>query len=638
MYPVVAAAEATVSAPLLANVPRRAILVVHCPNLQRLTRTWESLGPLRGLDDRWIGGTLKRLERIDDGFSRTWTQRLGLNAADLYAVLPGEVVIGWMPRASKTDAAFHADEWVLIARSSPDSETAARRLWQDMKNRLAPRGRSTRRSAGGVSIEQIVWETTRKAQFSNRRPPRIPGRHREEPPSRIPRNGFGETVTVERHAMSLGFGNGLLYFSPSRAERLDPWIANRPGSYRTTRPTERLHTLIGQARGEGEAVLAIQAIPPAWVPPVESPREIRLGGNPLYVLLSQTRSLELVVARRDDRLSLDVRSTVLPPPGWLARLLATFGESASFSAAEDNTAEVVVNADIPRLWSTLGEVLAEGWPAVRVALDTFLAPLAGASGEGAAALAESLGTNARLLVFGPGAEDAGKASWALTVDLRDPQRFALLQPRLAQLLRTFACDLVDYEVTAEGALRERARATTGGVALRAGQLHGAHSPTHFTIAGSRTALAKAIRTAHRPSNRPPDSAGQAARVDTRRRSLSSLSAIQQGRGPAIGLFYEAIPGLTFGGPARRLIRGPAGTIELISPPPDEPKATPAPSKTERKRPATVRPQPAARLVGALVVESEKEVRLQLGLEILTDAGTAARPPKPRVLREPVIQE
>ena len=617
-----AGAEAgTVGPSVLDSVPRRAVLVVYCPNARRLAEAWESIAGLRDLKDWVLGGLGARLERIDETFVRRWADRLELEPGELSAAVAGEALIGWMPRVSATDAAFDAREWVFVGCVEPAGESAIRRLWSRAVERRAPGGRVSRRQLGDVSIEQVVWEETLHTRVDSPAPPRIEGRSDDEPPDRIVRGeGVGDLTRVEQRAMSIGLGGGRVYFTPSRSESLEPWLAAGSGPRGAVRATERMRALIAQTRDDGEIVLALQARPPAWVPPVESAGEHRLGTNPVHVLLSQVRAIELALTRRGGLLRIDAQAMMLPPPGWLARLLGPLEPGASRSLPDDGAVEVVVRADVSRLWQAFREVLAEGWPAVGAAIDTLLAPLGESPGAGPARVAATLGPEVRLRVCGKDAQHPAQPRWALAFDLRDSEGFARCEPQLVRLLETFAPGTVTYEVAPDGALRERVQMTTAVVSQHARRLHVARSPSRFVVAGSRGALAVALQGVPRQQTETP-----------------ALAIGAQGQQPSVLVHYESSAGETVGDGVRRIVRGPSEAIVLISPPP-EGGATNAAAPAPTGDAVSGASPPVGRLAARLTVESPTEVRLEIGLQIPGRDAAASLPPRPPTGKGPVIQE
>jgi hypothetical protein len=630
------AADGEALAATLSTVaPRQAVLVCYCPNLRRLSDTWDLFAPLRDSNDTLLGQASGRLGQLDKKFLRVWTERLGCTMSDLAGALPGEVLMGWMPRISASGAAFEPHGWVLVARRLPGRDEAIQGLWQRVVSRMAKGGRIERRQIGGVAVEEVVWENDSPAELTvqGRSKKKIGSPTYSALPGERKSVSFDEIRTVERRAVSLGLSEQFVFFSPSGAERLEPWIRAALERRGAAGQTDGFQALIREANRTGELVLAIQTTPPAWVPSVETEAERWLGARPDRVLLSQIRLLNAAISRRGDRIVLDAQATVLPPPGWIAQLLGAFAEGAAFSAADDAVGELSARADFGRLWTTLHAIVAEGWPAVGLALDLFLAPLGGERGEGAAQLAATVGGEAAMFAFRPTrTEDIGR-SWAIALPLRDRERFALLEPRLEQLLQTFAFAPAHYDVAADGRLRARAQATATTFSTMIPRLHIAQWDSRFVVAGSQTALEKAI---HAVSGKT-----MADGVSTRSRALSEPVSDSGPRRPAMVFYNEmlenSLGGVPLGGRTRRTIRTPEGTIELDSPPP-EPGMSTRQSLPPATQPTTVASTPIARLVGAFIVESENSVRLRIAVEPLgSRSGEVKRPPSAG-RKEPNIQE
>jgi hypothetical protein len=229
-------------------------------------------------------------------------------------------------------------------------------------------------------------------------------------------------------------------------------------------------------------------------------------------------------------------------------------------------------------------------------------------------------------------EDIGR-SWAIALPLRDRERFALLEPRLEQLLQTFAFAPAHYDVAADGRLRARAQATATTFSTMIPHLHIAQWDSRFVVAGSQTALEKTI---HAVSGKT-----RADEVSTRSRALSELVSDSGPRRPAMVFYNEMLEnspgGMSLGGRTRRTIRTPEGTIELDSPPP-EPGMSTRRSLPPATQPTTVATKPIARLVGAFIVESENSVRVKVGIQSLGSRSPELKQPRSGGQRKPRIQE
>ena len=620
---------------LLGLAPRQAILVCYSPNLAQLADAWEVLAPLRRSDNPVFAPFSDGLEQLDRRFLQVWGGRLGVTMTDLAQALPGEVLLGWMPRASADGRAFQPDEWVLVARRSPGRDDGIRELWRRIALKIGPSGRSENKQIAGVAVEQVAWEVVVPSELTA---PRRPNRNRDLPRDFAQPRGaksatFSEIRRVERHAFSLGWGETLVFFAASPAERLSPWIAAALQRGETAGLGASLRQSLREANAAGQLVLALQAIPPAWVAPAQSDAERRFGARPENVLLSQIRSLQLVASRRDNQLVFDLQATVLPLPGWIAQILATFGEGTAFSAGDNSLAELSLQADLGRLWTTLHAILVEGWPIVSVAVDMFLAPLGGEQAQGVAQLAATLGFQLALFVFHPTTTGEIGRSWAIAVEVRDRERFAQVEPPLERLLQTFAVAPAHYDVAADGRLRARAQATATTQPLMLAGLHIAQSQSHFVVAGSPVALQQAVGSLlQRP--RP---AGLAA-LDRRLADLMPQSSAVR---PAVVFHDEVMAdsanGMALGGRLRRTIRTPDGVIELDSPLPDAAAPPRSPSPSEKPL-ALAASRPIARLLGAICVESENTLRLRVGLESLASRASAPSQAPPQMKREPTIQE
>jgi len=622
---------------LLASVPRQAILVFYCPSLERLAGAWELLAPVRHTKDFGLTLASEELKRVDKEFLGAWAERLGLTMDDLTRALPGEVMVGWLPRLSQRSAAFDADNWVLVARRSTDRDEALLGLWQRVTARAAKEGKIVRRPVGGIAVEEVLWEERGGAQLS----PGHGSRKRSafgEGSGRSESQTFSGIIQVEKRGMSLGTSEQYVFFAAARAEVLEPWIRAAVEGLGAAGSSDRLRSLVREGGASGEPVLAVKVTPSAWVAPVVSETERRLGGHPLNVLLSQLRSAEAVMTQRGDQLFLDVEATVLPTPGWVARLLATLGDGAGFSGGSDCSEEISLRANFPQLWKTLRTVLMEGWPAVGMALDLLLAPLGGERDEGIAQLATTLGSHAAMFVFRPTENDDPSRTWAFALEVNDPTRFAHFEPRLELLLGTFSHVPVHYTVTADGRLQLRSRAAATTAPATAPRLHLARWDSHFAIAGSPAALQRAVRAV---SARPAESVDPAGPHP----SLALLGESWQGKRPAMIVYHEVMPGaagkLSFGGQTHRVVRTQHGTFELISPP-AEGETTGTQKRGERPDPAAIKDKelvsPVAQLAAALVVESENSVRLRVGLRCLEGGGGETKRPRTFGRREAIMQE
>jgi len=630
------AKEEVSRAPLFALAPRQAVLVCYCPDLERLSETWRLLSPLRESEDTLLDPAATRFRRLDEEFLQVWAKRLGLTMSDIARALPGEVLIGWMPRIPSTVAAFKPDDWVLVARRSPGRDEAVRELWRRAVANMARGGRTERRSIGGVAVEQVVQEGALPSEMTA---PRRSQKSRSRPmdpaaPNKSESASFGEVRKVERRALSLGLSGEHIFFAPSRAERLEPWIHAAIERQGTIGQNNRLSVLLAGIKNEGELALAIEATPPAWVPPVASETERRLGAHPEHVLFSQARSLEGAVFRRGDQIVFDAQVTLLPPPGWAAQILGTLTEGAAFSTPDGAIAELCVHADFARLWTTLRTVLAEGWPAVGFALDTFLAPQGGKRAEGMGQLMATWGGEAAMFAFRPAAAEERRRSWAILLQLRDSEQIALFDLCLKNVLQTFSRVPAIYNVSADGRLQVRTQPAPTTTAATLADVHIAHRDAHVAIAGSRAVLEKVISA---PSLQP-----KASRIPEGSKWMSVLFPdSRSGRRPSIVLrkeiFSHSADGLFLGGRTQRIIRTPDGTITLDSPPPEAgDSGRPAPPIA--KPPAPLASEPLARLLGALVVESENSVRARMCLQPLGSQNVEAKRPRLESQKRPVMQE
>jgi len=616
--------------------PRQAILVCYCPNLERLFETCDTLTPLSDSDDALLGPATARLQRLDKELLQVWAKRLGVTKNDVTGALPGGILVGWMPGDSPNAAAFERDNWVLLARRSPEREQAIRELWRRVVANKANEARLEHLQIGGVAVEQVVWEESSEAELTARGRLRTPQSDLEgvAPKTGQKPGSFSQVTKVRHRALSLGLSEEFVFFTPSRADRLGPWIRAAGERQTTTEQSNRPFAWIGNASSAGELILAIQAVPPAWVPPVETALERYLGPHPEHVLFSQARSLEAVVTGRGDQIVLEAKARLLPPPGWLARIVGTLSEGAAFSAAPDAVAELCVCADFERLWPTFHAVLTEGWPAVAVALDTFLAPLGGEQGEGMAPLAAALDREVAMFSFPAAEGDDMTGSWAIAVQLRDRERFAFFEPRLERLLQTFSFVTARYEVMADGRLEIRGESAATTAPMRLPRVHVAQWGLHFLVAGSPNALEKAIVAV---------SGGQvASQVAVGSKLLSAvLPYAWSERRPSIVASVEILPhspgGRLFDKQMRRTIRTPGGIIVLDSPPRELRTSVPS-HLPSVKSPETAAPKPVARLTGALVVEPESSVRVMIGLQRPDWQGGDFRRPRPGRPKEPTIQE
>jgi len=611
--------------------------VLYTPDFKDLARAIEAASRLSESPDPLAGSLGDRFERLRRNFFERWGARLGLSLEELREILDGEALIGWTPSGEPSkQGAFSPGEWVVVARRRPESDPAIARLWRKAAARAAKNARTVTRRIRGAEVEEILWETTTETRISpKRRPktsPRRPGRNPAKP---IPPQSFGRITRVERQALSLARRGDLLFFAPGRAERLAPWIeaaAVRPG----TGGAGDLGSLAADVAGLGRPVLLFRAIPPAWVPHSWSATERRLGGNPGRVFLSQVREVEGAASFDGKAFFLECRARVLPPPGWIARTAATLAGGATLSAPPDRCdAELAVCADFARLWATVRGVLGEGWPAVGGALDSFLAPLGGGRGEGAALLAATLGAKADFYLFPPETAEGERGGWAAALDLRDPEEFARFQPRLERLLATFSSGIAHYALDARGRLIPAEGAPTSPTLRFAPRLHLLRARHRFFIASDRASLEKTLQL---PS--PPRGRGPTGNISFTSGVVAFAEGRQSGLSPAIVARYvarNAQAGPTpLGGKVRRTIRTPGGTFELISPPrPGERVET----KANRPRTSAARRAPRAEFTWGLFVESEKTLLLRVGLEIETGPPAAApnRPPR-LVPKRPTIQE
>ena len=674
-----AATSAIESSPgsLIAAAPRQAVLVCYSPSLERLAGAWEVLAPLRQSEDPLLGIVSFNLAQIDEGFLRVWAGRFGLTLNDLARLLPGGVMVGWTPHVSKKEARFESDEWVLVAQRSPGRDQAIRAVWQQLIARVAKEPRIERHNVEGVSIDQVVWEEVLEARLGPKRRPRVPGFEREVLSQREESATFNDVVRSVPLAISLGLSEQYVFFTPSRAQTLVPWIRSTLAGQAYAGPTERVSALMRQMSGTGDVVLALRATPPGWVPSSESAAEKRLGAHPLHVLLSQVRSVEAVLTQRGNQVKLEAQATVLPPPGWIARLLGTFIEGAAVSGVENSSGEISVCADFAQFWKTLHIVLYEGWPVVAIALDLFLGPLSGEGGGGMTQLTTALGARATWFGFRPTSPNEIGHSWAVAGDLRAPDQFAHLEERLERFLENFSYAPIHYQLGPDGRLMLRAGIEPSTAPLRRPRLHVIQWGSHFVAAGSRPAMERAMHAVSNPQ--PPAS------------TLSPWPLFReswQGRRPSIVLYQELTPGPPDGmmgdGRMRRTIRTTKGTFELISPPKgakSDPRASSGaggtgissagpdsgdgagkkgktmdpPVATGRRQDAAATAyrqeassakQPTGRVVGGIVVESENSVRLRFEVSdyqsqapgSATPATATQPPPRPVAQRAPTIQE
>ena len=562
--------------------PPRAILTVYCPDFARAGEALERLATLRGTR---VPATTVLPEEI------------GVTWQDLARVFPDGALIGWMPRLSARAAAFAPEGWVLVARRRPENEAALLGLWSQVAGKVAPGRRIERRRIGGVAVQEVAWERTRESSLSPRRPRNLPKEYRESPPPRLSPEAFGEVAAVERRALTLGQSDAYVFFAPSRAETLAPWIeALAPKPRLGPTPDEQLRALLA-GRDAREVVLALVAAPSALVPPDAEPH--RFGPPPRYVLLSQTRSLAAVLVRRDSGFGLHAKAAFLPPPGWMARLLEGLRPGAAVAGGGERALDVAVRADFTRLWAQCRAALDEGWPAVGVALDSILAPLE--AGGGVARFMTTLDGAARFLMLrNPG----DGAAWACALALRDRQGFAAFEPGLDRLFSFFGFVPEHYSVRSDGRIAPRAEAAPTSAPALAPRVHIAVTDTQFVAAGSRAALEEALRVAAPGPGRDGGSDARAA-----------VSAYYELRdGPAARRLIN--------GPLRRTIQTPSGPIDLVSPPSANEIA--AGSAT----PEAAGP-PRAVITGALTIESEKSIAVDVEIR-LPERSTpgAAAPPSP----------
>jgi len=622
---------------LVSSLPPQAVLVCYSPSVERLAAAWDALAAVRQANYLTLGALGDRLARIDREFLRRWSDQLSLTMNDLAEALPGEILIGWMPQVSDQKAAFDRDDWVLIARRSPDRDHVVRRLWERMVATVAKEKQIRQQLLDGIVVEEIVWEEKVESRLAPKRPRSLDGDAVPPEAARPEAGRFVEVIRVKHRAMSVAIGERYIFFAPARAQALTPWIRALASEQRTIAVEgDRLGEFIQEANATGELVLAVHVKPPAWVPPRKGATEQRLGPNPRYVFLSQVRAVEAALTRRENALLLDMRAKILSPPGWLARLLETFLAGASFSLADDCTVQMVARADFSSLWKTIRSILYEGWPAVALGVDMFFA-LPGnqtttTPTDWLGQLPITLGNEARLFVFEETTGSLPTRSWALTFDLRDAERFSVFERRFDRLLERFSIRLARHEVGADGRLQqvEDQRPTTGPAFHS--RLYSALWDSRFAVAGSRGALEKVVRTVSARSV-------VGGRTD---RDVSDLFAdLWQGQAAILlcgsGDADRHGP-IVIGDRVRRIVRGPQGTIELVSPLPDG--KTSRPVATARTKPVEVgSAAPAARWVAGLVVQSATEVRLRMLLQGLsqtkTDAAARARTPRPR---QPTIQE
>ncbi|MCX8035968.1 MAG: hypothetical protein N3D11_02715 [Candidatus Sumerlaeia bacterium] len=607
---------------LLSAAPRQAVLLLYTPNLERLAAAWMLAEPLRQTDDwlaRWIASPLDALDRR---LLSSWRDRTGLALSDLARALPGEVVIGWMPAGGEKSSPPHMENWVLMARRDSNRDDVLRELWRHLATRAGAAGRVERRAVGPAAVEELIWAESTAAPPATPRRPRSPG---DRPASPAPDTSlFQEIQKVERRAFSLGLSERYVFFAPTRAETLSPWVRAAVEGTGAAGRTERLDLLLRDCGRSGEPLLIIKATPPAWVASSESEKERRFGANPARVLLSQTRSLHAVLTRQGNAVQLDAEATVLPPPGWAARLLATLKTGAAVSADNACRSELVFRADLPELWKALRSVLMEGWPTVAAALDLFFAPLGGERGEGIGQLASTLGDKALLYGFHLADSAGAGGGWALALAVRQTAAFADIEPRLADFMATFGHPPVRYTVSESGKLVPRAESPATTASAYLPRIHTAMWDGHYFVAGSKGALEQAMRAVAAQSKAVPVGAASIA-------LRHEVDEAGEGFGP-------------FGGRVRRTIQASDGTLlELISPPkafgslPATVAAEPPRPSPDEKTKSTA--PPLACLSASLTVQSANIIRIQIRLDSHAEpARVESKVPRATSLKQPRMEE
>jgi hypothetical protein len=611
--------------PLSRIVPAQAVLVVYCPDVARLGDAVAMLQPLSQADDPVLRPVLKSFDEKGPLTIRLRGKDTGLTLHELAGALPDGAAVGWMPRLAGANVAFDSDNWVLVAPRRAGSDEALRRLWRQVAARVAPGSSVAQRQISGVAAEEVAWEDMKgKAQGDVARP-KLEG-FAGEPPPRVRAKDFNRGASFNRRAVSFALTDRYAVFAGSPAESLAPWLAAMTPKSAPAGPSRPpLEPLLARTANAGALVLAAHAKPSAWAPLETKPG--RFGANPGHVLLSQARSVEAVVTRSGEELSLHATATFLPPPGWVARILATLVGGAALTNAPDRTTEIALSADYPRFWTSLQDVMAEGWPGIGVALDTLVRSLLGNPSDNMSRLLGTWGYELRFLAFRepPGRE--GEPMWALLIALRDPQAFARFEPGIVRIFQTFAFVPVRYDLEAGGRLVPRAEATATSASGFAPRVHVATTRSHFAAAGSALALQKALAAAANRSDRtspPVTLAGQ----------TPSAAAPDAGRA-ALVLHYEIADHpsarFTFGGNFRRTVRTPDGTFDLFSARPDASPnnaaaqnaaaqnavARPEGRATTAPPPAAAAPsKPIATLTGSLTVESERSLLLQADLRLL----------------------
>ncbi len=605
---------------LLDAAPRQAVLLLYTQNLERLAAAWTLAESLRGTDDPLARAIVSPLDALDKRLLRSWSDRTAFRVQDLARALPGEVVVGWMPPVGGKATLPDIEDWVLLARRDSNRDDAVRELWRRIAAHAGPAGRIERRMVGPAAVEEVVWAESTAAPPATPRRPRLPGGRPATPPPDT--SLFQEIQKTERRAFSFGVTEHYMFFAPSRAETLSPWIRAAVEGAGAAGRNDRLDSLLRDCGRSGELVMVIKAAPPAWVPASESEKERRFGANPARVLLSQTRSLHAVLTQQGDALQLDVEAAVLPPPGWAARLLAPLKTGATVSTDDACRSQVVFRADLPEMWKAFRSILMEGWPTVAAALDLFFAPLGGGRGEGIGQLASTLGDEAALYVFCNSDESAAASDWALAVAVRQPAAFAEIEPRLAGFLATFGHLPVRYDVAEGGALVPRAESSAATASMYLPRIHTALWNGRYLVAGSKDALEKAMRAAAARSKAVPVSAASIA-------LRHKVDEAGQVFGP-------------FGAATRRTIQAPDGTVlELISPPKaagGSPAAVPAeaphplPDGKNKSEALSL-----AHLMASLTVQSANSVRIQIRLDsspksagVESNISRSTSPKRPRL--------
>lgn len=630
---VTASAQDDASLKMARIVPRRAVLVVHCPDAERLMDAGSLLSGSGVEEDPILNIVARPLGRLYREFAEGGANGFGVRQDELLNALRGEFLIGWIPRPDAATEGFQPDEWVLIARRLPQTDSAIQKLWHEVSRGGLQPGRIETRRISRASVEQVSWETTREASITPGGQPNmgLPGVDGSRS------SAFGEIIRVDRRVLSFAATSGYFLFAPGRAERLDPWIRAIESEGWTGRAGDNLNQLVASTQPAGDLVFAIRGQPSGWIRMGGGGAlEKRLGSNPGKVLLSQVREVDCVVRRSGDRLAVDARATILPLPSWVARLVAAFEKGEAFRTASDRCAEVSASIDFPLFWKALHSVLIEGWPAIAGAADSILEPLGGRQGSGMADLSLTLGSNLRLLVFRPEKGSPLEPLWAIRIDLADPTGFAQFEARIARLLGLFSLNIERYQALPDGQLRKLAPPTTATLPTNGPRLYTAYSDTHFVAAAGQTALRKALRPSKDAPGAAANSTGQPELP------LPGAGAPALANAAAVTAYYEAHPaadaGMMLDGRLRRRIRTREGTIDVVSPPPEQPRPGTGDKFFESEL-----SDPIAKAVAAVFIEAEDRLRIQLNVRFLkatppsASPGATPRPPTGSRPKEPSIE-